>query len=396
MAALGAASFPLTMSGMGLDFALDSIEAKEEKAMKQLTFAAKDIEVKNLLLDPNNYRFLDNPSYKKKLKAKYHLPDVQAATLRLLEQDKRYQLAELKKSIMANGYVPMERIIVAPYPNKAGYYTVVEGNRRVSALKSLLSEAAEGVTELAKSQIESFSKIPCAILQAGPDDIEHAQRVIMGIRHIVGPREWGAYQQAQLIVELRDLENQDFQSIANHLGTSAVEVSRRYKAMRALQAMEEDELYSDRASFDHYRFFHELVGSPDVRSYYGWDDATQGFKDISRGREFFELISPHEGDPKLRTYTDVRKLKTVIGHPKAVATLIDPERSFTDALEVAENLEREKGRQGLAIADVLSEIHRSLSKIDVLALPPLSKDDKKAIADVIARLEALEKIGDQS
>jgi hypothetical protein len=67
--------------------------------MKQFTFASKDIALDHLLLDPNNYRFLDNPSYKRKLSTKYHLPDVQAATFRLLEQDKRYQLAELKNEI---------------------------------------------------------------------------------------------------------------------------------------------------------------------------------------------------------------------------------------------------------------------------------------------------------
>lgn len=106
--------------------------------MSKFAFLGKDIEVKNLLLDPNNYRFLDNPNYKKKLRSKYHLPEVQAATLRLLEQDKRYQLAELKRSILSNGYVPMERIIVVPYNGKRDKFLVIEVNRRVAALKSLL------------------------------------------------------------------------------------------------------------------------------------------------------------------------------------------------------------------------------------------------------------------
>ncbi|MFA6091984.1 MAG: ParB N-terminal domain-containing protein [Elusimicrobiota bacterium] len=363
--------------------------------MKQLEFVGKDIEVKCLLLDPNNYRFLDNPNYKKKLKGKYHLAEVQAATLRLLEQDKRYQLAELKKSIMANGYVPMERIIVVPYEGKSGHYLVVEGNRRVAALKSLLQEAREGVTELSQTQVTSLSKIPCAILQAEPKNMVHAQRVIMGIRHIAGPREWGAYQQAQLIVELRDLENQDFQSIANHLGISTIEVSRRYRAMHALQEMEEDEHYADRATYDHYRLFHELVSLPDVRVFYGWDDSTQQFANKSKAREFFELIAPHDDDveAKVRTYADVRKLKFIVSHPKAVAVLIDPDRTFGDALEVAESLAREKDRKGLAIADVMTEIHRALSKIDVLAVGIISNDDKKLIDDVIARLEQLKKLG---
>lgn len=364
--------------------------------MKEMTFNGKDIEVGKLLLDPNNYRFLDNPNYKKKLKGKYHLPAVQGATLRLLEQDKRYQLSELKKSIMANGYVPMERIIVVPYEHKSNHYVVVEGNRRVAALKSLLQETQEGVTELSPTQVSSFSKIPCAILKADPVNMAHAQRVIMGIRHIAGPREWGAYQQAQLIVELHDLENQDFHAIANHLGISTIEVGRRYRAMRALKAMEEDEHYADRATFGHYRLFHELVSLPDVRSFYSWDEATLQFTDAQKARDFFELIAPNDGDtePKIKTYADVRKLKFIVPHSKAVAVLIDPDKTFGDALETAESLIRGKDREWQAITDAMAEINRALSKIDVLSVKRLSKVDMKAISDVIARLEQLKRIGE--
>jgi hypothetical protein len=86
---------------------------KSQHGSRSFTFKSIDIELKNLLLDPNNYRFLDNPTYKRKIKTKFHIKTVQDATLRLLEKGKRYQLPELKKSILTNGYVPMERIIVA-------------------------------------------------------------------------------------------------------------------------------------------------------------------------------------------------------------------------------------------------------------------------------------------
>ncbi len=364
--------------------------------MKNISFTNKDIKLSNLLLDPNNYRFLDNPNYKKKIKSKYHLLDVQKATLKLLEQDKRYQLSELKKSILSNGFVPMERIVVIEYEHKKNLYLVIEGNRRVAALKSLLEENKEGVTDLDKDQIKSFSEIPCAILQATSGTIERAKRVIMGIRHIAGPREWGAYQQAQLIVELHDVENQDMQAIANHLGISTIEVGRRYRAMRALKSMQDDELYADRSSFDQYRLFHELVSLPDVRQYYSWDDNDLKFKDLQKAREFFDLIAPQDQEPKIRTYSDVRKLKFIISHPRAVAVLIDPDKTFGEALEVAESLDRDRTREGLAITDVMLEINQSLSKIDVLAVHNLGAEELKSIDDVIARLHQLKKIGETS
>jgi len=85
-------------------------------------------------------------------------------------------------------------------------------------------------------------------------------------------------------------------------------------------------------------------------------------------------------------------MKFIVGYPKAVAVLLDPDKTFNDALEVGESLSREKSRAGEAIADVMAEINRALSKIDVLTVKRISKSDLKVISVVIARLEQLKKI----
>src|SRR5579883_3347153 len=76
----------------------------------------RDLEVSKLLLDPNNYRFIDRKKFKKKALTRFHEESVQRATLESLEQS--YQIDELKHSILTNGYVPMERIIVVPYKER--------------------------------------------------------------------------------------------------------------------------------------------------------------------------------------------------------------------------------------------------------------------------------------
>ena len=68
-------------------------------------FETRDINLDRLLLDPNNYRFLDRKKFKKKVTTRFHEESVQRATLDMLEQS--YQLEELKQSILVNGYVPM-------------------------------------------------------------------------------------------------------------------------------------------------------------------------------------------------------------------------------------------------------------------------------------------------
>ncbi|MBV8125896.1 MAG: hypothetical protein JO370_17690, partial [Paucibacter sp.] len=121
-------------------------------------FQAVDVPIGKILLDPNNYRFWDQKKFKKNVVTRFHEERVQSATLEKLERD--YQLDELKNSIITNGYVPMERVILAPYKYEAGYYVVIEGNRRIASLKSLLKESNEGVLVLSTDQKRSFSKIP--------------------------------------------------------------------------------------------------------------------------------------------------------------------------------------------------------------------------------------------
>lgn len=361
------------------------------KSDKRLRFRSKDIDLDDLLLDPNNYRFLDNPNYKKKIKTRYHLENVQEVTLRLLEQDKRYQLAELKKSIMANGYVPMERIIVVPYKYKDGSYLVIEGNRRVAALKSLLQEHDESVIELDSRDITSFKRIPCAILETPEEFLQHAERVIMGIRHIAGPKAWGAYQQAQLVLELHDTEGYDFKNIGEHLGISTVEVARRYRAMKALKNMEEDDLYAEKADPDFYRLFHELVSLPDVRSRFGWDSNQDTFTDVERAREFYELIAPRDddGEPKLKTYSDVRKLKFIVGHAEAESVLLDPDSSFSEALNAAQGDNKDRAVASKPLAQVLKTILAQLESTSIHELRTLRPNELTLTDKIIGVLNQI-------
>jgi hypothetical protein len=346
-------------------------------------FVAQDIPVSKLLLDPNNYRFLDRKKFKKKVATRFHEETVQRATLESLEQS--YQLDELKHSITTNGYVPMERIIVVPYKPKTGFYLVVEGNRRVASLKSILKEEREGVLKLPPTRKAAFSKIPCAVLKASGSSLKHAERIIMGIRHIAGPKEWGAYQQALLVSEMKEDEDLEFKDIGEMLGVSSVEAARRYRAIVALRAMETDELFSKKAEPSFYRLFHELVSLPDVRVKFGWSTEENDFKDIEKARLFFELIcSDGKNDPKLTTYSDVRKLKHVVGHSKAEDSLFNPEEPLSEAIRIGE-----QGKTAVEPSDLLVDAKASLAQIGFLQSQKLKAKDVVVINELLTLLQQL-------
>src|SRR5687768_15539063 len=105
------------------------------------------VEPEQLLLDPNNYRFHNLENYRRLINhQKYADPYVQAKTLNLIQSTPEFELQALKDSIATNGFVPVEQIVVEEFDNNNGRkrYLVVEGNRRVAAVKTLLEEVQSG------------------------------------------------------------------------------------------------------------------------------------------------------------------------------------------------------------------------------------------------------------
>lgn len=350
---------------------------------KPFDFEPEEIPLSKLLLDPNNYRFLDRKKFKKKVVNRFHEDTVQKATLEALDQF--YQLDELKHSILTNGYVPMERIIVIPYASKPGFFQVVEGNRRVASLKSLLKDDDEGIYKLSTSQRKSFQKIPCAVLKSAGASLKHAERVIMGIRHIAGPREWGAYQQALLVSELKNDESLEFKDIGEMLGISSVEAARRHRAITALNFMESDALFGKKAEALFYRLFHELISIPEVRTRFGWSSETNTFTDIEKAREFFGLIcADGTHDAKVQTYLDVRKLRHVVQNPKAEECLFDPEQPLSEAIRIGEH-----GKKSIEATDLLESARSNLAEIGFMQAQKLTAKDLIVIDELIKLLASL-------
>src|SRR3990172_6866548 len=87
-----------------------------------------------LLLDPNNYRFHDLDTYKPVVsRRRYGETNVQTRALNLLQSTEEFELQALKDSILTNGYVRLEQIVVEEFDSddNGKRYLVIEGNRRV-------------------------------------------------------------------------------------------------------------------------------------------------------------------------------------------------------------------------------------------------------------------------
>jgi hypothetical protein len=119
---------------------------EEQNTLQSPRFITKH--VNKLLLDPNNYRFIDKNDYKKVSQKYIADSQVQKRTMNFLLGKNRENIRDLIASFKENGFLPVDQIQVKELPD--GNYLVLEGNRRVATLKYLYQEWRENGIEIGK------------------------------------------------------------------------------------------------------------------------------------------------------------------------------------------------------------------------------------------------------
>ncbi|ECP5780322.1 hypothetical protein FUA83_24030, partial [Salmonella enterica] len=98
--------------------------------------------LKNLYLDPNNYRFVDNENHKFVTEDNILDPQVQKRSRTFIEGKGKENIRDLIASFKANGFLDVDRIQARELGDNK--YLVLEGNRRVTALKALQEDFDNG------------------------------------------------------------------------------------------------------------------------------------------------------------------------------------------------------------------------------------------------------------
>ena len=110
-------------------------------------------------------------------------------------------LIELMLAIGENGFFAGEQLLVTPFGNQ---FKVIEGNRRLSAVKLLNNPNLVDVqrTKIDKVLAETTfrpQEIPCLIF-----DTEEEIHKYLGFRHITGIKEWRLLEKARYLSGLRN------------------------------------------------------------------------------------------------------------------------------------------------------------------------------------------------
>ena len=158
------------------------------------------IEIRNLLLDPNNPRFAQSFGATARV-ADDAVEGLQKQVLNRFrrnspaESDGFFDIDDLWNSMSIIGFVPIDRIVVRKLAD-SDKYLVIEGNRRIATAQLLLTKddvEPNPDKRLGAKITDSLKAVEALVLETeGKDqhEIEHRVSVILGLRHFGSVLPW--------------------------------------------------------------------------------------------------------------------------------------------------------------------------------------------------------------
>lgn len=282
----------------------------------------REIPVKDLLLDPSNPRL-----------ASVSPNGGQDSLVRLLWTE--MAVDEVALSIAANGYFREEPLVVTPDRKTIGKYIVLEGNRRLAAVRLLTDDdlrakiRATDLPTLTEEQKKHLETLPASVYESREEIWQY-----YGFRHINGPKPWDPYSKAQFIADIHERQGASLDEIAESIGDRNRTVPRLYRGFVVLRQAEQGG-YFDREDRIKNRFnfnyLYTALDQPEYQRFLGLEPKESLQPNPipeSRKEQLREFLiwlygSKAEGrEPLIVKQTqDLRMLRDVIARPQALSVL---------------------------------------------------------------------------
>lgn len=298
----------------------------------------EQLPIEVLCLDPNNPRYADLDVSRRVPDDRIHEATVQDTALaRML--DERFDVEQLKQSILSAGFLTVDRLVVTPLPQQE-WYVVIEGNRRVAALRSLVRDEEEGVVTLPDALKQRMQSLPVLIVEGEKEERDALARTIQGLRHTPGVKPWGPYQQAQFVGVMLG-QGQDLIDIKSTLGLSTQRVNSLRRVYLALEQMKSDPEFGDAAKPHLFSHFEEALKLPRVREWLEWDNERGVALDDQNRTLLYQWITGEEDEDgnrlpaKVIDAKDFRLLPKLLDNPGGFQRFLDePSLSLRSATQM--------------------------------------------------------------
>lgn len=243
---------------------------------------------------------------------------------------KKYGANEIVESILSVGFLPIDYIVLEKIDER---YIVVEGNRRIAAIKTILGDFNRKEIQISDEILNGLVTIEAlSIKKSG--DIDKKKWILQGIRHVSGVRGWGPYQQAKLISELHDRHKMTFKEIGRTIGVHYNRVSTMLRAYYALEQMKSDENYKEFASADLFSHFEQAYIKTSIRDWLSWDDTRKEYSNANALYKFYDMITGRNNSTPLMSKNIRDDLPLIVENNNVLDLFVDNKI----ALDAAKNM----------------------------------------------------------
>jgi hypothetical protein len=248
-------------------------------------------------------------------------------------------LIELMGSLAQNNYFEGEPLFVVAADE--GFYDVIEGNRRLAAVKLLLNpnlatRQKGAVSSVANTaDVDSLRQIPCLIYEN-----RESLLAFLGYRHITGVKQWGALQKAKYLKQIQDYNSEtSFSDLAKLIGSRTDYVARLLTALALYEHISSADFYKIENLNDetiNFSFLTTALSFSNITRHLGLEnDRNPQLNNLhtERLKWLVEVMFKEtaNGQTRLGESRNIKNLATIIGHPQALEKF-NTNLSIDDAL----------------------------------------------------------------
>lgn len=312
------------------------------------------ITVSNLTFDPENPR----------LPSRVDGRDEDAVIQWMLEDA---TLIELMLSIGEHGYFPGEPVLVTRPRDES--YVVVEGNRRLAAIKLLLNpELAKtrkkAVLESASAASHKPDELPVVVYDVRDEILDY-----LGYRHITGIKQWSPLAKARYLAQLYSQQTEEnpqekFRILARRIGSRSDYVARLLAGLALFRRIAESNFFGieelDEESLE-FSILTTAINYSNIAKYLGLrsgrDPSLKGLqKNKLKMLTKWMFEKDEQGNTKLGESRNLKDLSAVVSSNDALKSFqegMDLEAAADIARSPSEQSEVERFRTTITVSNTL-------------------------------------------
>jgi hypothetical protein len=307
-------------------------------------------------------------------------------------------LIELMLAIGENDFFPGEQLLVVPTENEK--YKVVEGNRRLSALKILNNP---DLATIQQSKVEKViaettfrpTEIPCLIFDNESEIFNY-----LGYRHITGIKEWKLLEKARYLYGLKNDRfsnlsvNEAAREIAKVIGSKTPYVKRILIGFEVYKIIEEDEGFFQITDLNdttfYFNYIADSLNKANIAILLGVDlNSTNPVENINieNLKMWAEWLFQKDREGKTRIIGDsydLTSLNTILGNEEAKIAFMDAGYSLERALELTNPFDNQFISFIKKASESLEQADRIVSKVRVFT--EITKDELRNLRPLSSKI----------